>query len=80
MKSHDIPPHLPFVASVLVRPAMYTITGSLTEVFCFLHGFLMVRRTTQEIGGFGSRPIGSGMAFSPDYRHASDRSLQMAGT
>ncbi len=39
MKSQDTPDHLPFVASVLVRPAMYTITGSLAEVFCFLHGF-----------------------------------------
>ncbi len=39
MKPQDMTVHLPFVASVLVRPAMYTITGSLAEVFCFLHGF-----------------------------------------
>ncbi len=39
MKPQDTPAHRPLVASVLVRPQMYTVTGSLAEVFCFLHGF-----------------------------------------
>lgn len=31
--------HVSFVESVLIRPRMYTLTGSFTEAICFLEGY-----------------------------------------
>jgi hypothetical protein len=39
MPDQHAPPEVAFVEAVCRRPHMYTATGTLEEVFCFLNGF-----------------------------------------
>jgi hypothetical protein len=39
MHNHLILPEVAFIEAVCRRPRMYTATGTLEEVFCFLNGF-----------------------------------------
>jgi len=39
MHNHLVPAEIAFIEAVCRRPQMYTATGTLEEVFCFLNGF-----------------------------------------
>jgi hypothetical protein len=39
MHNHLVLPEVSFIEAVCRRPRMYTATGTLEEVFCFLNGF-----------------------------------------